>query len=92
MGFPAGTGIAHTFINDSNAGGEPGEPLVLWIIGHNKVKQGDMVHYPIHSRNRVWPGESNAYIHCTEFNLITDQIVQSTKLASPIFSHSELLN
>jgi len=48
IGFPAGTGVAHTFINDSNAGdSELGEELVLWIFGENKIKKGEMWFYPL---------------------------------------------
>ncbi|KAF8582992.1 hypothetical protein K439DRAFT_1349715 [Ramaria rubella] len=62
VGFPGGTGIAHNFINDSNANGEEGEPLILWIIGQNKSKIGDMVYYPLHTAKenkfkRWWAGE-----------------------------------
>ncbi|KIJ52370.1 hypothetical protein M422DRAFT_243161 [Sphaerobolus stellatus SS14] len=56
VGFSAGTGIAHAFINDSNADGEEGEPLILWIIGQNRRLEGDMVYYPLHPANarRIW--------------------------------------
>ena len=36
VGFPAGTGIAHNFINDSNADGGAGHELWLFIVGENK--------------------------------------------------------
>lgn len=62
VGFPGGTGIAHNFINDSNATGSEGEPLILWIIGQNKRKDGDLVYYPLHieekcKSRRWWTGE-----------------------------------
>lgn len=60
VGFPGGTGIAHCFINDSNANGEEGEPLILWIIGQNRRLEGDLVHYPLHpekQHQRHWTGE-----------------------------------
>jgi hypothetical protein len=63
VGFPAGTGVAHNFINDSNADGTEGEPLILWIIGQNKARDGDLVYYPLHvegksKSKRWWAGES----------------------------------
>ncbi|EJD45993.1 hypothetical protein AURDEDRAFT_184576 [Auricularia subglabra TFB-10046 SS5] len=45
VGFPAGTGIAHTFINDSNADGGEGNELWLFIVGENK-RFVDKVVYP----------------------------------------------
>ncbi|GJJ08165.1 hypothetical protein Clacol_002373 [Clathrus columnatus] len=62
IGFPAGTGIAHCFINDSNANGEEGNPLMLWILGQNRVREGDLVFYPLKvneaanvASKRWWP-------------------------------------
>ncbi|KAF8517742.1 RmlC-like cupin domain-containing protein [Hysterangium stoloniferum] len=47
VGFPGGTGIAHNFINDSNTDGKEGDPLMLWIIGQNRAREGDLVYYPL---------------------------------------------
>lgn len=63
VGFPGGTGIAHNFINDSNANGTEGEPLILWIIGQNRFKEGDLVYYPLRAgetitSKRWWAGRS----------------------------------
>ncbi|KZS92754.1 hypothetical protein SISNIDRAFT_486260 [Sistotremastrum niveocremeum HHB9708] len=46
IGFPAGTGIAHTIINDSSE--EDGEDLALLVVGQNKRDEGDLVYYPLH--------------------------------------------
>ncbi|EJD45994.1 hypothetical protein AURDEDRAFT_184577 [Auricularia subglabra TFB-10046 SS5] len=45
VGFPAGTGIAHTFINDSNAGGDDGHDLCLVVVGEKKRKTEQII-YP----------------------------------------------
>ena len=65
VGFPAGTGIAHNFINNSNANDTEGEPLMLWIIGQNRSKEGDLVDYPLHAEEKVtskrwWAGRSKS--------------------------------
>jgi uncharacterized cupin superfamily protein len=46
IGFPSNTAIAHTFINDSNADGDSGEDLCLWIVGDHDIP-GDKVFYPM---------------------------------------------
>ncbi len=46
VAFPAGTGIAHTFINNSS------EPIKLLIVGEHNP--GDRVHYPVNPE-RVHP-------------------------------------
>jgi len=66
VGFPGGTGVTHNFINDSNADGTEGDPLILWIIGQNRVTDGDLVYYPLHveeksKSRRWWAGESYLY-------------------------------
>jgi uncharacterized cupin superfamily protein len=50
IGFPAGRGVAHTFINDGVSPGstETRENLVLLIMGDNKP--GDKVYYPYGER------------------------------------------
>lgn len=44
VAFPAGTGIAHTFINDSD------EPIELLIVGEHSPD--DRVHYPVNPERR----------------------------------------
>ncbi|KAG9032209.1 hypothetical protein FRB95_001688 [Tulasnella sp. JGI-2019a] len=56
VAFPAGTGVAHNFINDSNAGdGEgdegSGEDLALWIFGENRKKEGERYFYPLRPKD-----------------------------------------
>ncbi|KAG9082458.1 hypothetical protein FRC07_014196, partial [Ceratobasidium sp. 392] len=52
VGFRAGTGLAHTFINDSNASsGEAGQDLVTWIVGENRRTE-DKVIYPLHHEKK----------------------------------------
>ncbi len=49
VAFPPGTGIAHTFINDSD------EPTQLLIVGEHQP--GDRVFYPLHPdfpHPRLW--------------------------------------
>lgn len=54
LAFPAGTGVAHTFINDANADDpESGEELALWIFGENRVKEGERWFYPMNSELEV---------------------------------------
>lgn len=43
VAFPAGTGIAHTFINDSN------EVAVL-LVGGERTKSDNKIFYPLHSQ------------------------------------------
>lgn len=67
VGFPGGTGIAHNFINDSNANDAEGEPLILWIIGQSRSKEGDLVYYPLRAGEKItskrwWPGRSRSSI------------------------------
>lgn len=66
IGFPAGTGDAHTFINDSNQDDAlGGHDVALWIFGENKRKTGDKIYYPLNPQNkdkpslegRWWDGE-----------------------------------
>jgi uncharacterized cupin superfamily protein len=46
VGFPAGTGIAHSFINDTES------DVVLLVVGEAS-RAGHRIHYPLHpSRNR----------------------------------------
>ncbi|KAG9121190.1 hypothetical protein FRC07_002959 [Ceratobasidium sp. 392] len=52
VGFKAGTGLSHTFINDSNASGdEAGQDLVTWIVGENRRAE-DKVVYPLHPEKK----------------------------------------
>lgn len=44
--FPAGTGIAHTFIND-------GETEVLLLVGGEAPKSDSRIHYPLHPGRRA---------------------------------------
>ena len=76
VGFPAGTGDAHVFINDSNAD-DPlgGNDLALWIFGENRRVEGDKVFYPLGSTraiNRRWEGTPN---HILVFTLSTGLMV-----------------
>lgn len=43
VGFPAGTGIAHTFINNTN------EPVRL-LVGGERSRKGSKCHYPLHPK------------------------------------------
>ncbi|KAH7106216.1 RmlC-like cupin domain-containing protein [Auriculariales sp. MPI-PUGE-AT-0066] len=52
VGFPRGTGIAHNFINDSNATGEAGHDLVLFIMGEN-LRSVDKVVYPVNPERKT---------------------------------------
>ena len=68
VGFPGGTGIAHNFINDSNVNGAEGEPLMLWIIGQNKFKDGDLVYYPLRAGEKItskrwWAGKFKYHLN-----------------------------
>lgn len=62
IGFPCGTGIAHSFINDSNSSNQDaGEPLITLIIGENRRQEGDRLYYPLHPEKmatfpRWWHG------------------------------------
>ncbi|KAG8901333.1 hypothetical protein FRC01_009876, partial [Tulasnella sp. 417] len=56
IGFPAGTGDAHTFINDSNQDDAlGGHDVALWIFGENKRKTGDKLFYPLKPENKEKP-------------------------------------
>ncbi|KAG8907913.1 hypothetical protein FRC00_011544, partial [Tulasnella sp. 408] len=56
IGFPAGTGDAHTFINDSNQDDAlGGHDVALWIFGENKRKTGDKIFYPLKPENKEKP-------------------------------------
>ncbi|QRW04787.1 cupin domain-containing protein [Ceratobasidium sp. AG-Ba] len=52
VGFKGGTGLAHTFINDSNALGGEGQDLVTWIVGENRRSE-DRVVYPLHPEKKT---------------------------------------
>lgn len=45
ISFPPGTGVAHTFLNDTNADGSAGEDLVLLVVGENM--KNDRWRYPL---------------------------------------------
>ncbi|KAG8888752.1 hypothetical protein FRB98_006880 [Tulasnella sp. 332] len=52
IAFPAGTGIAHNFINDSNANDSgSGEDLALWIFGENRKNEGERYLYPLRPKD-----------------------------------------
>ncbi len=42
VALPAGTGIAHTFINDS-------DDVVVLLVGGEATKKGNQIHYPVNS-------------------------------------------
>lgn len=46
VGFPAGTGIAHTFINDSD------DEVVLLVVGEAS-KPSNRIHYPLHPKRNA---------------------------------------
>ncbi|KAG8952799.1 hypothetical protein FRC04_003724 [Tulasnella sp. 424] len=56
IGFPAGTGDSHTFINDSNQDDAlGGHDVAMWIFGENKRKTGDKIYYPLNPENKEKP-------------------------------------
>lgn len=50
VGFPAGTGITHTFINNSSS------DVLLLVVGE-RGRSVDKVHYPLHPRRNAEIGE-----------------------------------
>jgi uncharacterized cupin superfamily protein len=52
VGFPAGTGIAHTFINNTTA------DVLLLVVGE-RGRSGDRVHYPLHPRRNAEIGTAH---------------------------------
>lgn len=53
IAFPAGTGIAHTFINDSD------EDVVM-LVGGESTKEDNQIFYPLHPERNAQMKEENA--------------------------------
>ena len=74
IGFPAGTGDAHVFINDSNSEDAlAGQDLAMWIWGENKRKTGDRVFYPLlpdRVQENKWTGELVVILYTNQIGVI----------------------
>lgn len=54
VAFPSGTGIAHTFINNS-------EEIVLMLVGGEASKEGNKIYYPLHPQRNEEMKKKGAY-------------------------------